>query len=169
MELGISGLTVSTADRTPTLGSVIPRDWARSIAFWQMSTFVTQVRCDVDRCVRHQQRVAEAGYIHHENMGEAASGSQPPFLAQRGAQQIVGVQMPLHQRPYPAFGNHVDSAMRRSQRFRHIDDLDTAQIRVDVPCRCVDAIRVANQDRRDDGVIPRKKRTAERLRLFPVR
>ena len=35
----IAGVTVSTADRTPTRGS-IPRDSARSMAFWQMSTLV---------------------------------------------------------------------------------------------------------------------------------
>ena len=36
------GFTVSTADRMATLGSAIPRMWARSMAFWTMSRFVAR-------------------------------------------------------------------------------------------------------------------------------
>ena len=35
----ISGVTVSTADRMATFGCSMPSTWARSMAFWTISTF----------------------------------------------------------------------------------------------------------------------------------
>ena len=119
---GILELTVSTAARIATFGLSTPRDTARSMAFWQMSTLSSSVGAMLIAAVGDDQHLVIGRHVHDEHVADAAARAQPRLLGHDGTQQLVGVQAPLHQELGLAATNELHRLGGRGVAVRRIDD-----------------------------------------------
>jgi hypothetical protein len=84
---GMSGLTVSTAERRATLGDRVLHDIALHL----------QVRGDVDRAVGDQQQPVVAWNIHDKGMADPARSAQTRLFGNDDPHQLIGMQAALHE------------------------------------------------------------------------
>ncbi len=124
-----------------------------------------EIRRDVDGGVRHHQRFVPAGNVHDEDMGEAPANSQAALLVEHRLQQIVRMQVALHDRARPALMNKLAGPCGGGRLAAGLDDLEGRGIDVDPLGRRRDQIPGADQNRRDEPFPRRKHGTLQRIGL----
>ena len=129
MVAGIFEVTVSTAARMATLGFSRPREMARSMAFWQMSTLSSKRGSNIDRAVGNDQHLVISGNIHDKHMADAAPGAQSAFAGDDRRHQLVGMQAAFHQEFGLSLAQQFHSLRRRRVAVRGIHNLKLAEDR----------------------------------------
>ena len=98
-------------------------------------------------------------------MSEATSCPQTLGLPQRGAKQIIRVQMALHQRLSAPVADQRDGLLCRRTMIGHVHDLYTALVLAHLGRRGRDRPGIADEYRIDQRVALRQKRAAQGIRL----
>ena len=127
---------------------------------------VLQIGGDVDRGVGDQQQVIEARNVHDENMGQPPRAAQAAILLHDLMQQLVRVQMALHDRLSQALQDQRDGLGRCLVRAAGLDHLVARYVAARSFRRFLDQAPVANQDRLDDAQLRRHDRALQGMRFL---
>ena len=111
-----------------------PSAWARSMAFWTMSTLSSSVGQMLTAASVMMSGWSRGWHVHDEAVADAPVGAQPRVALHHGAHQLVGVEAALHQRLGPPF-----TPSRRPWRpraaVRDVNTLITARCPTGTPAR----------------------------------
>ena len=81
-------------------------------------------------------------------------GAQAPFAPNYGAQEILCMQMTLHQGAHRAIADEGNAALSRCNRVRGLINSDMAQVSLERLSKGYNLRAMTNQDRGDEPQIP---------------
>jgi hypothetical protein len=120
-------LTVSIALRMATRTSLTPSAWARSIAFWTMSTLTSSVGAMLTAASVMISASSWSGTSMMKQWLIRRAVRRPVSRGHR-AHQLVGVQAAFHQRFGAALAHQRDRLRRRVLAVLRVDDFDAVDV-----------------------------------------
>jgi hypothetical protein len=103
------------------------------------------------------------GHVHHEDMGQAAFGAQAMAAVQHGAQQGVGMQVPLHQALRLPVRHQLAGERRCALGVRRRFNPDAVKGAPGRLRRLGDGVWIAHQYRRDQVAVRRRHCAGQRI------
>ena len=114
--------------------------------------FVLERRGNVDGRVGHDEDLVVGRHVHDEDVTDAAARPKPSLPRHHGAQQLVGVQAPLHEQLGLTQAHELHGLGRRCVAVRRVDQADLTELDSVLLRDVADLLRRTDEDGRDQAL-----------------